>query len=65
MKDAGAIIIGKTNCPAFCSGFETENEIYGRTNNPFNLEKTVGSSSGGEATLIAAGGSFLGIGSDN
>lgn len=64
LKDAGAIIVGKTNCPAFCSGFETNNEIYGRTNNPYDLEKTVGSSSGGEAALIAAGGSFLGIGSD-
>ena len=64
LKNAGAIIIGKTNCPAFCSGFETHNEVYGQTNNPFNLEKTVGSSSGGEAALIAAGGSFLGIGSD-
>jgi amidase len=64
LRDAGAIIMGKTNCPAFCSGFETENEIYGRTNNPYNLEKAVGSSSGGEAALIAAGGSFLGIGTD-
>ncbi|TFF84014.1 amidase, partial [Candidatus Thorarchaeota archaeon] len=64
LKDAGAIIIGKTNCPAFCAGFETENDIYGRTNNPYDLSRTVGSSSGGEAALIAAGGSYLGIGSD-
>jgi amidase len=64
LKDAGAIIIGKTNCPKYCAGWETENEIYGRTNNPYNLEKTVGSSSGGEAAIIAAGGSYVGIGSD-
>ncbi len=64
LKAAGAVILGKTNCPAFCAGFETENEIYGRTNNPYDLDKTVGSSSGGEAALIAGGGSYLGIGSD-
>jgi amidase len=64
LKPAGAIIVGKTNCPAFCAGFETENDIYGRTNNPYNLTKRVGSSSGGEAALVAAGGSYIGIGSD-
>lgn len=64
LKDAGAIILGKTNCPKYCAGWETENELHGRTNNPYSLEKTVGSSSGGEAAIIAAGGSFLGIGSD-
>ncbi|MBD3407607.1 MAG: hypothetical protein GF411_15935 [Candidatus Lokiarchaeota archaeon] len=65
LKDAGAIIIGKTNCPAFCAGFETKNEIYGLTRNPWDLSKTVGSSSGGEAAIIASGGSYLGIGSDS
>jgi len=64
LKKAGAIIVGKTNCPAYCSGYETYNEIYGRTSNPYDLEKTAGSSSGGEAALIAAGGSYMGIGSD-
>ncbi|MBD3159056.1 MAG: hypothetical protein GF309_09735 [Candidatus Lokiarchaeota archaeon] len=64
LKKAGAIIVGKTNCPAYCSGYETQNKIYGRTNNPYDLERTVGSSSGGEAALIAAGGSYIGIGSD-
>lgn len=64
LKDAGAIIIGKTNCPSHCAGFETTNQVYGLTKNPYNLEKTVGSSSGGEAALISAGGSYLGIGSD-
>ncbi|TXT55882.1 MAG: hypothetical protein BAJATHORv1_30265 [Candidatus Thorarchaeota archaeon] len=65
LRDAGAIILGKTNCPPFCAGFETENDIYGLTKNPYDISKTVGSSSGGEAAIIAAGGSYLGIGSDS
>ena len=64
LKKAGAIIVGKTNCPAFCAGWETTNEVYGRTSNPYDLTRTVGSSSGGEAALIASGGSFVGLGSD-
>ncbi|MEA2070571.1 MAG: amidase [Asgard group archaeon] len=64
LKQAGAIILGKTNCPAFCAGYETTNDLYGQTNNPYDLNRTVGSSSGGEAALIASGGSFLGLGSD-
>ncbi len=64
LKDAGAIILGKTNCPSHCSGYETTNQLYGLTNNPYNLDKTVGSSSGGEAALISSGCSFIGLGSD-
>ncbi len=64
MKKAGAILLGKTNTPEFTLTYETENPIYGRTNNPYNSEQTPGGSSGGEAVIIAACGSPIGIGSD-
>ncbi|MBU9721359.1 MULTISPECIES: amidase [Bacillaceae] len=64
LRDAGAIILGKTNLPELCMTFESNNNIFGRTNNPYDLTKTPGGSSGGEAAIIAAGGSPLGIGSD-
>lgn len=64
LLDEGAIIVGLTNVPELLVAFESENLIYGRTNNPYNLERIAGGSSGGEAALIAAGGSPLGIGSD-
>jgi amidase len=64
MKEAGAILLGKTNTPEFTMAFETENPIYGRTNNPYNKKLTPGGSSGGEAAIIAACGSPIGIGSD-
>lgn len=63
-KKAGAIILGKTNVPELLWAAETDNFIYGRTNNPYDLEKSPNGSSGGEAAIIAAGGSPLGIGSD-
>lgn len=64
LKNEGAIIIGKTNTPelSFCQ--ETDNKLYGRTNNPRDLTKTVGGSSGGEAAAIASGMAAAGIGSD-
>jgi len=65
LKAAGAILLGKTNCPPWGGGSETDNELYGRTNNPYDLERTPSGSSGGEAAIIAAGGSALGIGSDS
>jgi amidase len=65
LKAAGAILLGKTNCPPGGSGGATDNPVYGRTNNPYNLERTVGGSSGGEAAILAAGGSPLGLGSDS
>ena len=65
LKAAGAILLGKTNCPPWGGGSETENEVYGRTNNPYDLERSVSGSSGGEAAIIAAGGSAFGIGSDS
>jgi amidase len=65
MKAAGAILLGKTNCPPWGGGLETENSIYGRTNNPYDLDRTPGGSSGGEAAAIASGMSPIGLGSDS
>lgn len=64
LKDAGAIVLAVTNVPELLMRYETDNLIYGRTNNPYDLTRTPGGSSGGEAALIAACGSPLGIGSD-
>jgi amidase len=65
MRAAGAILIGKTNCPPGGGGGVTDNPVYGRTNNPYGLDRTTAGSSGGEAAIQAAGGSPLGIGSDS
>ena len=64
LKEAGAIVIGKTNCPEFALAAETVNDLFGRTRNPWNLERTSGGSSGGEAAAISTGLSPLGIGTD-
>jgi amidase len=64
LRAAGAIILGKTNLPELSLAFESDNLIYGRTNNPYDLSRTPGGSSGGEAAIIAAGGSPLGLGTD-
>src|SRR5579871_4104437 len=64
LKQAGAIPIGKTNCPEFLSNYESDNFVTGRTNNPWDLERTPGGSSGGEAAAIALYCSAGGIGSD-
>jgi Asp-tRNA(Asn)/Glu-tRNA(Gln) amidotransferase A subunit family amidase len=64
MRAAGAIVLGKTNCPEFLANYETDNYITGRTNNPWNVEYTSGGSSGGESAAIAAFCSAGGIGSD-
>jgi Asp-tRNA(Asn)/Glu-tRNA(Gln) amidotransferase A subunit family amidase len=63
-KAAGAIILGKTNCPDMSSSVETNNRVFGLTRNPWNLDHSAGGSSGGEGALISAGGSPLGLGSD-
>jgi Asp-tRNA(Asn)/Glu-tRNA(Gln) amidotransferase A subunit family amidase len=63
-KEAGAVILGKTNCPEFLANYETDNNIIGRTNNPWNLDRTPGGSSGGESAAIASFMSAGGIGSD-
>jgi fatty acid amide hydrolase len=63
-RAAGAIVIGKTNVPQLMLYIESDNPLFGRTNNPWDLARTCGGSSGGEAAIIAAGGSPLGLGSD-
>ncbi len=65
MRAAGAIILGKTNVPDLSLAYESDNLIYGRTNNPYDLSRTPGGSGGGEAAIIAAGGSPLDIGADS
>jgi len=64
LKQEGAIIIGKTNTPTLCFCQETDNKLYGRTNNPWDLSRSVGGSSGGEGALIAFGGAAVGLGAD-
>ena len=64
LRAAGAIILGNTNVPEFLMAYETDNVLYGRTNNPWDLSRTPGGSSGGEAAAIAAGCSAGGVGSD-
>ncbi len=64
LKAAGAIVLGSTNVPELLMAWETDNALYGRTNNPWDLARTPGGSSGGEAAAIAAGCSVAGVGSD-
>jgi len=64
LKDAGAILLGKTNTPEFTWSDETDNDVYGVTRNPYDLERTPGGSSGGPAAIVAAGGSPFDIGRD-
>lgn len=65
LRAAGVTLLGTTNCPEFLMAYETDNLLYGRTANPWDLERTAGGSSGGEAAAIAAGLSAGGIGSDS
>ena len=64
LKDAGAIIFGKTNVPFALSDFQSYNDIYGCTNNPWDLTRAPGGSSGGSATALAMGFTGLDTGSD-
>jgi amidase len=64
LRQAGAIILGKTNLPTLASGIQTDNPVFGRTNNPWDVTRTPGGSSGGAAAAISAGLSFLELGSD-
>ena len=64
LKDAGGIFIAKSNMPEFALWWETDNLVYGRTENPWMIGRTPGGSSGGEAAAVASGMSPLGIGSD-
>ncbi len=61
---AGAIPIAKTNLPQLMIFTESDNPLYGRTNNPWDLERSCGGSSGGEGAAIGAGASPLGLGND-
>src|SRR4051795_12776063 len=65
MRAGGAILLGKTNCPPWGGGIETANPVYGRTSNPYDLARTPGGSSGGEAAIVAAAGSACGVGTDS
>jgi len=64
LRAAGAILLGKTNTPELTLAGETDNFVYGRTNNPYDLSRTSGGSSGGPAAIVASGGSPLDLGSD-
>ena len=64
LKDAGAVIFGKTNVPLFLADFQSYNKIYGTTNNPWDVSRVPGGSSGGSAAALAAGMTGLEIGSD-
>ncbi len=64
LRAAGAVILGVTNTPELLMAWETDNLLYGRTNNPWDVSRTAGGSSGGEAAAIAAGLSAGGVGSD-
>lgn len=65
LRQAGAVILGTTNCPEYLMAYVTENLLHGRTNNPWNLDYTPGGSSGGESAAVAAGMSAGGLGSDS
>ena len=65
MREAGGILLGKTNCPPGGGGGDTANELHGRTHNPYDPALTPAGSSGGEAAAIASGMSPCGIGSDS
>ena len=64
LRTAGAIILGKTNTPEFTLAGITNNDVYGRTNNPYDVERSPAGSSGGAGAILAAGGSALDLGSD-
>lgn len=64
LRAAGAIVLGVTNTPELLMAWETDNQLYGRTNNPWDVSRTPGGSSGGEAAAIASGCSAGGVGSD-
>ena len=64
LREAGAVILGKTNTPEFAAGGNTFNEVFGRTRNPWNTRCVPGGSSGGTAAAVAAGFTPLGTGTD-
>ncbi len=64
MADTGAVLLGGTNVPVNLSDYQSDNPIYGRSNNPWDVTRTPGGSSGGSAAALAAGLGYLSIGSD-
>jgi len=64
LRAAGAVVYGKTNVPLHLGDWQTDNEIHGRTNNPWDLGRSAGGSSGGSAVAVATGMASLEIGSD-
>ncbi len=64
LRQAGAIILGKTNLAEMASDYQSTNELFGRVNNPWNLDYTPGGSYGGSAAAIAASFSALDLGND-
>ncbi|MBM3562975.1 MAG: amidase [Alphaproteobacteria bacterium] len=64
MKNSGAVVLGKTNVSQWLSDWQSDNGVYGKTNNPFDLCRTPGGSSGGSAAALAAGFCALSLGSD-
>ncbi len=64
LRAAGAVILGKTNCPEFAAGGNTFNEVFGRTRNPWNPERSAGGSTGGGAAALATGMIALAEGTD-
>ena len=64
LRAAGAIVLARSNVPEFAMAGETDNLIYGRTNNPLDESRTPGGSSGGEGALVGSGSTVLGVGTD-
>jgi fatty acid amide hydrolase len=64
LRGAGAVVLGKTNVPQTLGALETDSPRFGRTNNPWDVDRTPGGSSGADAALVAAGGSPLSLGAD-
>lgn len=64
LREAGAIILARSNVPEFAMAGETDNLIYGRTNNPLDESRTPGGSSGGEGALVGSGSTVFGVGTD-
>jgi fatty acid amide hydrolase len=64
LRAEGAIILGKTNIIQTLLAYESDNRVYGRTNNPWDLERSPGGSSGGDAAIVAAGGAPLALAGD-